>query len=258
MLAFQRELISEGELARLLRTDRLSARDTVIELSTDIELAEDGTLLSVPHWTWGSRWRATSRDEEPRLELRARQLTGAGHCRRLHPAEPLRHGVHREIIPAWPARFAVVAQALAEVRYMYRGGSGPDARERIRIDLEPLVTGGLPSVIHVAGPAEEALLVEFAAHFDDGDDADARACALAVSRGAAVASDDGKVQRILSERLPPVPIVTTSQLVKQWTEVAGLDQGGTRAILTNIRERASFAPPRRDPLRSWWIGLLSG
>ena len=46
--AFQAGELSEGELARFLRTDRVSARQTVRRLTNAILLLNEGEIASVP------------------------------------------------------------------------------------------------------------------------------------------------------------------------------------------------------------------
>lgn len=45
----------------------------------------------------------------------------------------------------------------------------------------------------------------------------------------------------------------TSELVKEWSEVRAVSDRDVRRVLRHIQERASFVPPRDDPLLEWWL-----
>jgi hypothetical protein len=67
-----------------------------------------------------------------------------------------------------------------------------------------------------------------------------------------VATDDRKAQRVLQALTPPVPVLGTAALIKEWADSAAVEPTRLREILTAIRVRARFVPGRHDPLQSWW------
>ncbi len=121
------------------------------------------------------------------------------------------------------------------------------------VDISPLVARGLLEVLAVETPDEAASYVSFAAELDDGE---AMTCALALHRGALVATDDRKALRLLAARAPQIRVRSTAQLLKEWADSASLAPTELRAVLTDVRQRARFAPGRHDPLHSWWEAAL--
>jgi hypothetical protein len=158
-----------------------------------------------------------------------------------------------EILVAVQGRFAVAERVAAEALYTRRGGAGDDADEKDPVDIGPLVACGLLEVLAVEAPDEAASHVTFAAELDDGE---AMTCALALHRGAVVATDDRKALRLLAAQAPRIGVRSTAQLVKEWADGGGLSAAELRTVLTDIRQRARFAPGRHDPLHSWWEAAL--
>lgn len=154
-----------------------------------------------------------------------------------------------EILRVIPGACAIVDRVAQEAIYVFRGGDGPDARERERVDIEPLRQVGLLRGIGVETDAEAATFVALAAELDDGE---ALTCALAIHRGAAVVTDDRKALNLLRARAPDVDVFTTSQLVRRWAETNSVTAAAVRAALLDIQDRARFIPSRSDPLYVWW------
>src|SRR5581483_10436728 len=107
------------------------------------------------------------------------------------------------------------------------------------VDISPLVAPGLLELLAVETPDEAASYVSFAAELDDGE---AMTCALALHRGALVATDDRKALRLLAARAPQIRVRSTAQLLKEWADSASLAPTELRAVLTDVRQRARFAP----------------
>ncbi len=160
-----------------------------------------------------------------------------------------------EILSSFPARFAVAERAEAEALYVRQGGSDENADDREPVDLRSLVTGGLLEVLQLETDAEAASFIGFAADLDDGE---AMTCALAVHRRAAVATAARKARRVLGARAPEVRVLTTADLIKHWAESKRVSRPVLARVLTDVRERAHFAPGRHDPLQMWWEDVLRG
>jgi predicted nucleic acid-binding protein len=109
------------------------------------------------------------------------------------------------------------------------------------------------AVESVTGDDELGLLVEFAASLGDGEAASA---AIAISRGYLLATDDRKARRVVQSAHPAVELLTTSQLLELWQRRSGLPPAEMAAILKNVTARATFAPPKNDPARTWWDATL--
>lgn len=153
------------------------------------------------------------------------------------------------IIRCLSMRCAVATAAAGEALWVERGGSGPDATARDPVDLQPLIDAGLLVILSVDTDDEMAAYVTFAASLDDGE---AMTCAIAVERGYAVASDDHRVANVLKRLAPQIPILTTPSLLKHWAETSGIAPPLLKQVLTDVHDRARYAPGRHDPLQSWW------
>jgi len=151
-------------------------------------------------------------------------------------------------------RFAVVDYVMrTEALHVLKGGAGPDAGERVGVDLQPAVDAGLLAVVEVTGTAEAETFLDLAIHLDDGE---ARTLAISSNRGWAVATDDRKARRIAAIAAPEVPLWGTLELVKRWAERTGLSSTEIRDILLNIRERGNFVPGKQDTLLPWWHSVI--
>lgn len=158
-----------------------------------------------------------------------------------------------EILRSLPFRTAAADRAAAEVRYLRRGGAGPDAEERDPIDLQPLIGDGLLTILHVESEREAARFVQLAAELDDGE---AVTFALAIERGLAVATDDRKALRVFERYAPHLPRYTTAGLLHHWAAVHQPSPTELRRVLLSVHERARFIPGRHDPFHVWWEAAL--
>jgi len=155
----------------------------------------------------------------------------------------LASGSAAEIVAALPEDVAVADFVLKHEVLSVGDGSS-------QVSLLPLVEQGLIEVLRPTTDTEEEAFVDLALQLDDGE---AMTGALAMHRGALVATDDRKAIRILTGRTPPVEIRRTSELVRAWTEACNVPPAHVRRVLGDIQDRASFHPPGDDPLREWWI-----
>lgn len=122
--------------------------------------------------------------------------------------------------------------------------------EKISVNLAPLVASHLISLMDIESLDEQAAVVNFAAlRFDDGE---AVTAALALHRGAAVATDERRILGVLRTSFPQVAVITTSALVWHWADQTKASPGEVRAVLRNIEEGGRFVPPRDDPYYAWW------
>lgn len=143
---------------------------------------------------------------------------------------------------------------MSEALYVYRGGSGDDARERESVDLAPLQRANLLQVLAVDTDAEAATFVALTVELDDGE---AEALALAIHRNLAVATDDRKTLRIINQRFPDVEVFTTPSLLKQWADHCAIDPTRLRYVLRDVQERGNYLPRNDDALRAWWQRAVS-
>lgn len=160
-----------------------------------------------------------------------------------------------EIAQALPAIFITERRAASEVRYLRRGGSGPDALDREPIDLNELEGAGFLIICDLTTPDELADFVTFALEMDDGE---ASTGALARSRGAALVSDDRKARRVFGALNPALSLHTTSEVIKVWADRATINSSDLARVLQDVETRAHFRPGPSDPLFRWWESARLG
>ena len=162
-------------------------------------------------------------------------------------------GRFREIALALPHDL-YVAKYVAEQEALYvrvRGSGGGISNQQIELDL--LVDDHILSLAEVGGDAEAQLFVDLAAELDDGE---AQTAAIAINRGFMVATDDRKARRLLAERWPSMRVLTTTEVLKIWSESTTVSEQKLRDAFTAIQTGASFIPPPNDPEYDWWQGLM--
>ena len=165
-------------------------------------------------------------------------------------------GHFRDIAVVLPHQIAVADYVLdVEALYVWRPDPAGAREEPESVDLSSLVDEGLVRVMGLETPDEEATFVELAAVVDDGE---AMTGALAAHRQCALATDDRKARRVLGEQIPTVPLLSTLELLKLWVDGAAVPDTELRAAVEGIRVGASYVPGPRDPLYSWWQGVMEG
>lgn len=89
----------------------------------------------------------------------------------------------------------------------------------------------------------------------DEDDGEAACCALALERRGTLITDDRRARRVMELAAPETRVLTTSAIIKDWSDRVHLATDALARLLLDIEERASFQPGRRDPLQSWWTAI---
>ena len=165
-------------------------------------------------------------------------------------------GRFRDIAVALTCELAVADYVLdVEALYVWRPDPAGARDEPVPVDLSALVDEGLVEVMGLAGRDEEATFVELAALVDDGEAING---ALAAHRRCSLATDDRKARRVLGERLPTVPLLSTLELLKLWAEGATVPPAELRVAMDAMRVGASYVPGSRDPLHPWWQNIMRG
>jgi predicted nucleic acid-binding protein len=154
-----------------------------------------------------------------------------------------------DIADALQVTFVIAAQAEAEAGHLRDVRDGDPVLTPI--NLRSLASGRALEIVEL-DPAEFALYLEFAAVVDDGE---AATIAIAIRRGPDIATDDRKARRLCTERKLAEPVRTVA-LPRSYAQAADLGKGQVRELLTRVRDRASFLPPRADPDTSWWEGSM--
>ena len=118
------------------------------------------------------------------------------------------------------------------------------------VKLSPYVESGEFAVFKIRGHAEQELYVDYAAELDDGE---AMSLALVRSRGFSMATDDRKARRLFTEEIADSNrLLSTPQILKDWSEKAGLDAAGLKQMLTEVSQRGRFLPNSSDAYFEWW------
>ncbi len=102
-------------------------------------------------------------------------------------------------------------------------------------------------------PALVDAFVECAAQLRD---ADASCVALAGVLNLPLMTDDGKEKRVARAVFPKIEVVSTLAILHDAARVLNLSDDDLLRLASNLRWGGNFAPPRKDPLSSWYAGLL--
>lgn len=164
-------------------------------------------------------------------------------------------GRFKEIAESLPEPLVVSDYVVEqEVLFITYKESEQDEEQKRAVDMNPLVSAGLIKVISMNSEKEQETFVDLATELDDGE---AVTVSIAEHRGCCVATDDRKALRVISER-SLVHATSTLELVKRWSEVRNVPKKEIKSALSLIWEGASYYPGERDPLYSWWRGIMSG
>lgn len=158
---------------------------------------------------------------------------------------------HQSDILAHDGPYALCDIVSREALYVRRGGDGEDSRDPEPIDVGSLIAQDLLTVITSTDDDELSMFIDLAQELDDGE---AMTAAIAIHRGMTVVSDDKKATRVLGTA--GVTVTSSLHLVKAWVEADKISADGLRRVLTDIRERGSYLPPRSHPLHAWWSGAI--
>jgi hypothetical protein len=159
-------------------------------------------------------------------------------------------GRMEEILEALPFRFATSRLvATQEVLAIARETDEGMPLEREVIPPDALENARNLSLLDLSTDQELAEFVRFAAHLDDGE---ASVCALALSRGGGVATDDLKALRVLRREAPDVLTLQTPELLHDWAHLSGASASAITRVLRSIERRARFRPRRGAPRFEWW------
>lgn len=165
-------------------------------------------------------------------------------------------GRFRDIALVLPYQLAVADYVREEeALYVWRPDPTGTREEPEPVDLSALIDEGLMRVMGLSSPGEEATFVALATLVDDGE---AITGALAAHRQCALATDDRKARRVLSEHLPTVPLLSTLELLKLWADGAAVPDAELRQATDGMRLGASYVPGPRDPLYTWWDDIVHG
>ncbi len=166
----------------------------------------------------------------------------------------LASGRAAEILEALDCELVGSPHLAGEVRYLIVGRDETGAAIREPVSLEPLESAGLLRIEALGGP----VLASFLRSAEHLKDADAAAVALSVALELPLATDDSRQANVARMLFPSIEIVSTLDLVYSVVSKLKLDDVALRSLARDIRFRASFLPPKKDPHREWFLDLLVG
>ena len=154
-----------------------------------------------------------------------------------------------EILRANEGPFLIAEAVLHEALYVHVNVGG--VREKEPVSLEPLLTADILAIVEPESDNELLTLFDLALQLDDGE---SMSGAIALHRGYRIATDDGKMIRLLGQRLS---IVGTLDLVRAWVDAEPVPLPSVREALIGIAERG-YVPSRTHPHRAWWDQMFMG
>lgn len=152
-----------------------------------------------------------------------------------------------DILRAVPAHVAVTQVVYERELVTLRGLEDEEAGAS---PFETAIAEGLLRIVDFESEAETDTFVNNVAVL--GDDGESATCAIAVHRRWAIATDDKRAISFARQEAPTLQVVSTLEVVKHWSERAGLDAAALREALTAIRVVGRYVPHRGHPLRAWW------
>ncbi len=87
-------------------------------------------------------------------------------------------------------------------------------------------------------------------------DGEAATCAIAFSRGWAVATDDRAAIRFVEREASRIQVVSTLELVEHWAKQTKKSPDSVRQVLIQIRDIGGYFPGIRHPMYAWWDGMI--
>ncbi len=115
--------------------------------------------------------------------------------------------------------------------------------------FEAAIAQSLLITVDFESEEEAESFVNYAAILGDGESATG---AIAVHREWAMATDDKRAISFFRKQIPQLQVLSTLEVVKYWSEEAGVDSQTLRDALNLIRVKGQYMPPKSHPLHNWW------
>ncbi|NJM77112.1 MAG: hypothetical protein HC852_16665 [Acaryochloridaceae cyanobacterium RU_4_10] len=157
-----------------------------------------------------------------------------------------------EILTAIPAQVVVTdVVSTQELKTLQRL---TDEQNEGAEQFEKAIAQGLLLIVTFESEAEEETFVNYA--FEMGDDGESATGAIAVHRDWAIATDDRKAISFFQQEVPNIQILSTLELVRQWSENVNLDGAELKTALIAIKVKGHYRPHKNHPLLGWWENLM--
>jgi predicted nucleic acid-binding protein len=158
------------------------------------------------------------------------------------------------IVAASMEQAIVPKPVISECLYIrQRGDESPDCLVPVNVNLHPLIDSGILLSTELMGDAELGQFVQLAAVIDD---CEAACLAIAVIRGLALATDDRRALQIATDL--GVSVMTTPELLKNWTERASPKQHEVTDAIVCIERYGRFRPHNTCTYAEWWAEQRPG
>jgi predicted nucleic acid-binding protein len=157
-----------------------------------------------------------------------------------------------EIVKSIPAQ-VVVTEVVRERELLTFQRLMDENNENVN-QFEVAIEKGFLSIVDFNSDQEEETFVNYV--FELGDDGESATCAIAVHREWAIATDDKKAISFFRREAPHLQILSTLEIVKNWSEAGNLSSAILQPALTGIRTRGRYMPHRNHPLLHWWEDMM--
>jgi hypothetical protein len=159
-----------------------------------------------------------------------------------------------EIVSACELELIISDRAHAEALFLHTPPDDDGVRTKEVASTERLRAAGL---LRIRAIDSDPLIDAFVACAAQLRDEDASCVALAGVLGLPLMTDDGKEQRVARKVFPRIEIVSTLAVLHEAVRVLPLAEDAVLRLTSDLRWRGNFAPPRKDPLSSWYADLLA-
>ncbi|NJL87026.1 MAG: hypothetical protein HC886_15290 [Leptolyngbyaceae cyanobacterium SM1_1_3] len=157
-----------------------------------------------------------------------------------------------DILKSIPAQ-AVVSEVVRE-RELITLQRLKQENEKDAVQFETAIQKRLLLIVDLASETEEETFVNYV--FELGDDGESATGAIAVHRKWAIATDDKRATSFFKAEAPDLQILSTLEIVKNWSEAAKLSLANLKSVLAAIRSKGRYMPHRNHPLLSWWEEMM--
>jgi len=158
-----------------------------------------------------------------------------------------------EIVKSCDLRLLLSERAHGEALFLHSPPDEDGLRTKHPASTERLRDAGYLEIRALDTAALQDAFVECAAQLRDED---ASCVALAGVLGLPLMTDDGKERRVAKDIFPKIEVISTLAVLHDAAEALAPSEDDLLHMATNLRWRGNFAPPRRDPLSTWYAELL--
>ncbi len=158
-----------------------------------------------------------------------------------------------EIVQACDLGFLISDKAHGEALFLHTAPDADGLRTKEPASTERLRDEGRLEIRLLDTAELQDAFVECAAQLRDED---ASCVALAGVLGLPLMTDDGKERRVATSIFPKIDIVSTLAVVSEAAKALSLTDDALLRVIADLRWRGNFAPPRKEPLSTWYADLL--